>query len=58
MRKRNQFSITVHKDTGKEFVRVRDEIGITSDELLAQMIELYRPRAWFFKLLNKAFRWI
>jgi len=58
MKKRNQFGITVHKDTGKEFIRIRNEMEITSDELLKQMIELYKPRAWFFRLLNKVFRWI
>lgn len=53
-----QTGITVHRDTGSEFKRLRDELGITSDEMLRYMIELYRPRAWFFKLIRKVSKWM
>ena len=58
MKRENQTGISVHKDTGSEFRKIRDELDITSDELLKQMIVLYKPRVWFFKLLNKAFKWM
>jgi len=54
----NQTGITVHTDTGSEFRKLRDELGVTSDELLRYMIDLYKPRAWFIKLLNKVLKWM
>jgi len=58
MRRPNQKSLTVHRTTGEEFVRIREEMNVTSDELLKQMIELYKPRAWFFRMLNRVMKWI
>ena len=58
MRRKNQTGISVHKDTGSEFRRLREELGVTSDELLRYMIELYRPRAWFFKIFKRVTKWM
>jgi len=58
MRRKNQTGISVNKNTGSEFRRLRDELGVTSDELLRYMIELYRPRTWLFKLFKKATKWM
>jgi len=58
MKRENQTGITVNKKTGYEFRKIRDELEITSDELLKQMIDVYKPRFWFFKLFNKVLKWM
>jgi len=58
MKRPKQRNITVHRDTGTKFVQIRDELDMTSDELLNVLLECSRVKLFFIKILSKGFKWI